>query len=312
MDTSHILQPTATVNYSIFSKSKRFLAAILLADWVIGNAIYVFIQNLNNKGLLGLGSDFQANYLIWGDTVWLNLLHVFILALIAGLFGFIFGYLSRRTSLSDKLIFTTLYVFIRFLFLALFSIIIETFFQNYSANFNNLLSEALYMMTSSAFNLIFIILGHLVMFASAFYFMKLGSQIINNPYYSIDKKKNGTLLDVKWYHYLWLFIPIAFYSQIILKLIYLVGHTIITLIRNFGWTTLFGGDDGKNGNALDVAWGSLIFIFLIAMGILYLMEYLRKILAGETSHHWLAKTLISIGIAFIIPFLIYWFTSLAV
>lgn len=311
MDTSHILQPTATVNYSIFNKTKRFLAAILLADWVIGNAIYVFIQNLNKKGLLGLGSDFQANYLIWGDTVWLNLLHVFILVVTAGFFGFIFGYLSRRASLSDKLIFTTLYVFIRFIFLALFSIIIETFFKKYSANFNDLLSEALFVMTSSTFNVLFIVLGHLAMFLSAFYFMKLGSQVINNPYYSMDKRKNGTLLDVRWYHYFWLFIPIAFYSQIILKLIYLVGHTIVTLIRNFGWTTLLGANDGKNGNALDVAWVSLLFIFLVAMAVLYLMEYLRKILAGETSHRWVIKTLISIGIAFVIPFLIYWFTSLA-
>jgi hypothetical protein len=96
-----------------------------------------------------------------------------------------------------------------------------------------------------------------------------------------------------------------------LNLIYLVGHTIVILVSNFGWTTLLGGEDGKNGNALDVAWGSLFWIFLAASIVLYLMEYLRKILIGETSQHWAYKVLIAIAIALVIPFLLLWFTSLA-
>ena len=254
MDTTHILKPTATVSYTFLSKALRFFSAILLADWVLGNAINVFIQNLNNKGLLGLGGDFQANFMVWGDSIWLNILHLFVLALTAGLFGFIFGYLSRRVSLSDGIMFTALYVFIRFIFLGLFSIAIDTFFPNYSADYNQLISEAFFSITSSGFNLTFVILGHLAMLASAFYFMKSGSSVISDPYYLIDKSKNGTLLDIKWYHYLWLFIPISFYSQIILNLLYKVGHTIVTLATNFKWTTIFGAGEGDKGNALDMAW----------------------------------------------------------
>ena len=55
MDTSHILKPTATVSNSLFSKIKRFFAAALLADFVLGNAINVFIENLNKKGLIRTG-----------------------------------------------------------------------------------------------------------------------------------------------------------------------------------------------------------------------------------------------------------------
>lgn len=311
MDTTHVLKPTATISYSFLSKILRFLAAILLADWVLGNAVNVFIQNLNNKGLLGLGEDFQASFMVWGDSIWLNILHVVILALTAGIFGFIFGYLSRRVTLSDRIIFTTLYVFIRFIFLGLFSVIIDNFFPNYSANYNQLISEAFFAITSSGFNFTFVILGYLAMFASAFYFMKSGSKVISDPYYSTDKSKNGTLLDVKWYHYLWLFIPISFYSQIILNLLYKVGNTLVTLVTNFKWYHIFGGDDGDKGNAIDVAWGSLTFIIIVAIIVIYLMIYLRKILAGETSQHWAVKILISIGIAFVIPFLIVYFTSLA-
>jgi|SRR5690348_1039226 len=92
MDSSHILKPVAIVNYSFLSKIKRFFAAAILADWVLGNAVNVFIQNLNSKGLLGLGEDFQASFMIWGNSIWLNILHIFILAFTAGIFGFIFGY----------------------------------------------------------------------------------------------------------------------------------------------------------------------------------------------------------------------------
>jgi hypothetical protein len=311
MDTSHILKPTATISYSVFSKLKRFLAAAVLADWVLGNAINVFIQNLNQKGLLGLGADFQASYMIWGETIWLNILHVLILAFIAGLFGFIFGYLSRRISFSDKIIFTTIYVFIRFAFLGLFSFIVDIFIPSYSANFNAVLSEAFFAISSSAFNATFMIIGYIAMFASSIYFMNSGSRIINDPYYTTDKSVSGTLLDIKWYHYFWLFFPISFYSQIILSLVYKVGHIIVTLIQNFKWATIFGGRDGDKGNALDVAWGSLFFIVIVASIVVYLMDYLRKVLIGETSQHWVVKTLIALGIGIVIPFLILWFTTLA-
>ncbi len=311
MDSSHILKPTAIVSYTFFSKLKRFLAAALLADWVLGNAVNVFIQNLNRKGLLGLGGDFHPSFMVWGNSVWVNILHILILAFTAGLFGFIFGYLSRRVSLSDKIIFTFLYVFIRFVFLGLFSLIVDNFIPSYSASWNQLVSEGFFSITSSAFNATFVILGHLAMFASAFYFMKSGSNVISDPYYTTDRSKSGTLLEVKWYHFFWLFFPISIYSQIILNLLYKVGHTIVTLVRNFKWTTIFGGEDGDKGNALDVAWGSLTFIIIASMIILYLMEYLRTVVAGETSQHWAVKILIAIGIGFGIPFLILWFTSLA-
>lgn len=311
MDTSQVLKPTATVSNSIFSKIKRFFAAALLADFVLGNAINVFVENLNKKGLLGLGSDFQAYQMIWGESVWLNILHLIILGVTAGIFGFLFGYLLRRISLSEKIVFTFFYVFIRLIFLALFSFIIEFFIPSAATTWNEVISLSIYVITSSAFNATFLILGYLIMFASAFYFMDKGSNVINDPYYTTDKSVNGTLLDVKWYHYFWLFIPISFYTQILLNLLYKVGHTVVSLISNFKWHTIFGGSDGDKGNALDVAWGSLFFIFIVAMIVLYLMDYLRKVLSGETDQHWAVKLLISLGIGIVIPFLILYFTSLA-
>lgn len=311
MEESNILKPTATVNQTVFSKIKRFIAASLLAGAVFGNAIKVFIENLNKKGLLGLGADFSANDLIWGDSVWLNILHLIITGIIAGFFGFLFGYLSRKVNLSGRIIFTSLYVFIGFIFLALFSIIIDLLLPSISSDFNFILSAGFYSITSSAFNLTFALLNYIIMLISSFYFIKVGQNIINDPYYTSDKTQNGTLLDIKWYHYIWLSIPIGVYSQVILNLIYAVGHTVVTLISNFKWSTIFGGTDEKGDNAIDVAWGKLIFIIIAAVIIFYLLNYLRKILIGETNLHWAVKVLIIIGISIVLPFLIIWFTPIA-
>ncbi len=311
MDTSHILKPSATVSNSLFSKIKRFFAAALLADFVLGNAINVFIENLNKKGLLGLGSEFQAYQMIWGETIWLNIIHLIILALTAGIFGFIFGYLSRRVSLSEKIIFTFFYVFIRFIILALLSVFIKFFMPNDALIFNKVIGLTIYMISSSAFNATFTILSYMIMFASVFYFIDRGSKVINAPNYSKDKKANGTLLDIKWYHYLWLIIPISFYTRILLNLLYKVAYTIFTLIRNLKWYSIFGGSDGKKGNAFDVAWGSLIFIFIVSIIVIFLMDFLLKVLAGEIHQHWGIKLLISLVIGIVIPLLILFFTSLA-
>jgi hypothetical protein len=156
----------------------------------------------------------------------------------------------------------------------------------------------------------FVILSYIAMFSSSIYFMKSGADVINDPYYTTDKSINGTLLGIKWYHFFWLFIPISIYTQVILNLIYRIGLTIVTLIQNFELTTIFGGSDGKKGNAIDVAWGGLFVIVLIATLVIYLMDFLRKVLIGEADLNWAVKTLIAIGIGLVIPFLIIWFTNL--
>jgi hypothetical protein len=311
MDTSHILKPTATVSNSIFSKIRKFFFAAFIAEFVVGNGIYAFIINLNKKGLLGLDPEFDFYQMLWGDSLWLNILHLIIIGFTAGVFGFIFGYRSRRVSLSEKILFTFFYVFIRLIFLVIISVVIDFFLPSIAATWNEVIGLTIYTIASSTFDATFVILGYVVMFASAFYFIDKGSKLINDPYYTTDKSINGTLLDIKWYHYLWLWIPISFYTQILLNLLYKVGHTIVTLFTNFKWHTIFGGSDGGKGNALDVAWGSLFFIFIVVMIVIYLMDYLRKVLSGETDQHWGIKLLISLGIGIVIPFLILFFTSLA-
>jgi hypothetical protein len=312
MDTSNKLKPTAMFSSSFFSKIRRYFFVVFISEFVVGNGIYAFITTLNKKGILGLGPEFNVYQITWGDSLWLNILHLIILAFIASVFGFIFGYRSRLVSLSEKILFTFFYVFVRLIFLLLISISFDFFLPKEAASWYEDLGLAIYLIASSHFHATFVILNYLLMFASSFYFIEKGSNIINNPYYSKDKSINGTLLDIKWYHYLWLWFPISVYTQLFLHLLYRVGCTIVTLFKNFKLYNIFDSIYGFKRNALDIAWGNLFYIFLGVFVILYLMDYLRKVLSGETDQHWVIKLLISIVIGIVIPFFFSFSTTLTV
>lgn len=313
METSNILKPTKIFGRTIFNKIKYFVFASFLASSYMLKGIYDFIEDLNKKGLLGLGSDFKAFSLFWGDTIWLNIIHTLILIINAGLFGFILGYLLRRISLPQKIIFSTFYVFMGFMLIGLVSIIIDNFFSKASIIFDKMIGESFYEISSSLFNVTFLFIGYILQFLFATYFMYKGESVINNPNYHIDKSKNGTFLDVKWYHFFWLWLPTAFYTKVILNMIYNLVHAIVTLVQNFKWSTIFGISDGNKGNALDIAWDGIGLSALVSSVVVGLMFYLREVLTDKTQYrHWFKKTIISIIIGLVVPFLILWYTNLAV
>jgi hypothetical protein len=308
METSNIVKPTKIDGASIFSKFKFFFAATFLGKFFLVGGINDFIYDLNAKGLLGLGYEFIPQDWIWGNTVWLNIIHTLILSLSAGLFGFFLSYFLCRISTTQKIIFSTLYVFMGF-----FLIFLETFFEETSIVFNNIIGEGFHRISYSVFNIIFMIIGYTSQLVSSIYFMNIGESVINNPKYTIDKSDKGTLLDIKWYHYLWLWFPIAFYTRLILNMIYKLSHTVVVLVQNFKLSTVFGVSDGEKGNALDVAWGGFVLSTLVSAIVIFLMFFLRDVLIDKTQYrHWLKKTLISIIIGVIIPLLILWFPNLVV
>jgi hypothetical protein len=300
-----------TPSYSFLAKILRFVAAAGLADWVLGNAILIFIQNLHSKGLLQTSSDFQANHLIWGESIWLNLLHVAILAFTAGLFGFIFGYLSRRLSRKEKIVYTTIYVFFKFIILAVFSVLINYFAPSFAIQWNQIFNDAFNSISSSTFDTFILLAGQVAMFVSALYFINKGCTLGADQSNLIDKEKPGTLLNVKWFHYFWLFIPFGIYSQIVLNLFFEIGNTIAIWIQNFEWISLIGGTTGENNNSQEIAWGKITILVIIAFAVTYLMALLISILSVTSNQNWIIKLLISLVIGFIIPFLVVYHTSLA-
>lgn len=317
MDTNTILKPIATTSQTMASKARRLISAWLLAEVVLIGAVLNFLDRLNQKGVLGMGADFSPNQLFWGDGIWMNIFRLVIFVFFAGVFGFLYGYLSKKITTSEKIIVNTINAFLAVFGSIFILLLVVVIFQPGTAGeINGSIGVILNTLVSSPFYLIFLILNLVGAFAFGFWCVDLGSKTIGNPYHTMDKEKSGTLLDIKWYHYLWLWLPIGFYGQVALNLIYATGHTLITFVRNVHWFDFLGGtvvsEDGTSvgQNSLNIAWGKLIGIYIAAVIIFYLLAYLREVLAGGKEMHWGLKILVSVGIGVVIPFLLLWFTVL--
>ena len=317
METSNILKPTAVTSQTLAGKFGRFVSSWLLAEVVLIGAVFNFLERLNEKGILGMGDEFTTSQLYWGDGIGMNIFRLVIVVVFAGVFGLLYGYLSKRVvSTSEKIIANTINSLLAVFGTFFVMILALAIFQpGVIGEINNSFGQILYTFTASPFYLVFLVLNLVGSFAAGFYFVELGGKIISNPYHTMDREKNATLLGIKWYHYLWLWMPIGFYGQVALNLIYATGHTLITFIKNVHWFDFLGGvvvseDGATSQNSLDIAWGKLIGIYIAAVIIYYLLVYLREVLAGGKKMHIVLKILVSVGIGVVIPFLLLWFTAL--
>lgn len=315
MNTGNILQPTVIIKQSLLSKILCLLSSWFLAEFVLISGVLDFIERLNEKGILGMGEGFSTYDLFWGDGLWMNLFRLIIFVFFAGLFGLIYGYLSKKVTISEKIIVNTINAFLSlfgYVFILLFVLAILK--PGSAWQINSGISLMLHAIVSSPFSIIFVILNLVCSFTLGFYCVGIGTKISNNPYHTLDKNKTGTLLGIKWYHYAWLWLPIGFYAQTAVKLIYATGHAILTLFTNFRWFELFGGtvssENGTTQNSLEVVWGKLLILYIGAALLYYLLVYLREVLAGEKQMHWALKILISIGIGFVLPFVLIVYTVL--
>jgi hypothetical protein len=289
METSNVLKPTAKPNQTLGGKFRHFVWSLLLAEGVLNGGVFFFFERLNEKGILGMGDEFSAKDLYWGDGIGMNIFRLVIFLVFAGVFGLLYGYFSKgAVGRSERIIVNTINSML---------VVYYTPFVS-SSNFG----QILYTLAASPFYLIFLILNLVGMFVAGFYFIKVGSKIISDPYYTMDKDKNGTLLDIKWYHYLWLWLPILVYEQAFLGLIYNIGYTLITLIKTFHWYDFLGFAAGPN--SLEVAADRLLRIFFLALIAGCLLAYLRHVLAGESKMHIALKILVSVAIGVVIPILL--------
>jgi hypothetical protein len=299
------------IDYSFQSKMQRFLIAALLTEGTAGIAIDIFFQNRYFNGIPGLGPNFQSPSLIWGNSIGWNGLHFFILIFISGIFGFLFGYMSRKVSMDDKVLFGTLFVFFHFFFLGIILLIADIIYQGYWTNLDGMVSEIIHEANSSRVIVLFLILDCLGMVFSAIFFMKKGRKIARNSNDIADKNKKGKFLGIKLYHYIWLCIPIIFYSQVILNFLYQVTNKVVLLIVISKKPIISANGMGGNGNANNVEWGNLLWLAAISGISIFLMVYLQKILSGKIKKDVSIAIVFALGIGFVVPLLILLFTPYA-
>lgn len=300
---------TSKINLA-FIKLIHFLVAILISEQIFGSAFTNFIETLNERGFLNLGENFKFGLLIWGQNIGPNILHTFILIFLASIFGFVFGHLQPKLIKSEKIIFALFYTFFRFILLFIIQFFISLFLSGNSNNYDDILSYQYYIITYSYFNFIFFIIGQLAIIYFSISFMKIGMQtsIENKP------REKGTFLGVKWFHFLWLYIPIIAYFHLFLNLTHRFFISLTNVLKEFKiFDFLFRGggpygkmsEEGENSIAVIIVFVVILIIYIILINIIWwVMKYLRLILIGETKQSLWVKILLCVLIGVVIPILI--------
>ena len=178
---------------------------------------------------LSYKEDFKFGLLIWGENIGPNILHTFILIFLASVFGFVLGYLQPKLNKSERIIFALFYTFFRFILLFIIQFFISLFLSDNSNDYEDILSYQYYIITYSYFNFIFFIIGQLAIIYFSISFMKIGMQttIKNSP------REKGTFLGIKWYHFLWLYIPIMSYFHLFLNLTHRFFISLTNVLQEF-------------------------------------------------------------------------------
>ena len=292
------------------TKLKYFIAAWALVEVVLIDAVYKFINVLNNQRIVHLPKGFDPSNVLWGDSVALNSLKLVIVCSFAFLFGITYTYLSRKVLEKDKAsisianaIFAVLGTFI-VIILTIWGIAV---FQHQDTQIHESIVTVVDAIRGSA-----LIMGFLfaqIVGAGIFSFVGLsvGQKMVKN----LNEEDKGRLLGIKWYHYLWLWIAISVYVQALLWLVYSTLHTIMLFIHHFRFADVIGastGDQSSNNSFASLGYG-LLFIYFIAIIIFYLMNYQREILSGERDENIVIKIGSSLVVAVVIPVLLVLYTA---
>ncbi len=287
------------------AKLKYFVACYLLVWLVLQDAIGKFMTILNNRKVIDLGQDFNANGIFWTDQPLWNIAKLVIVCTLAFLFGVAYSYMARKIRESDKVTISMFnaiagifgYLLIIFAVIAIFRH--DALHDSFVYIRDTIRENSFYM----AFIVLQLIGAGLLTFVG----INTGQKLIDK----LEEDDKGKLLGIKWYHYIWLSPAISIYVQSFLFLIYLTIPAIGTFFANFSWGDLLGGEsvDGQNNSVSSLVW-SFAFLYFIAVVIFYLIKLQRDILAGKTKMHAVFKVLISILVSLIIPFLLIMFTAI--
>jgi hypothetical protein len=300
-------------NLSFFYKIIHFLAAISISEIIIASPIADFLESQIEKGILNLGEGFKFEFLIWGEKIGPNILHIFMLIFLASVFGYTFGYLQPKLNQLEKILIVFFYVLFKFNFLYLLVSIHNFSISKPSMKFDDFLSYQFSVLSHAPTNFIFFIIGTIAMICFTILYLGIGmSQSSQNK-----PREKGTFLKIKWYHFLWLYIPVAVYFHLFLKLTYMFYTAATNVLKEFKiFDFLFRGgvryemsEQGEYSITIVVTFIAVLAIYIVLTSIIWrVMKYLRMIVIGETSQSLWMKILICVLIGIIIPsFIRYYF-----
>lgn len=292
------------------SPIKKFIFAWYLGITILFGVVENFVEVLNERGVLKLGSNFSGDQIIWGESLLPNIAHILILSFFSGIFGALYGYFSVRAIGQIEKFFTGAI----FAFLLLFG-------WPLAQAFAPAVTQGVTLEVIQAMNFLFLTFKEnifyssitlsslLATYISSTFFMNYGNKLRTHPDYLLDKDRPGTFFDINWYHYIWLIFPLDWYFKAFLNAIYGTFKSFFYFVNNFHWLDIFGvvivqsGEPARR-NTIDVLLGELFGAYaLAALGILGLFV-LQGLLSGRISVSRRANILLLILCGAILPILI--------
>lgn len=286
-----------------------------LLIFVYQNIFYHFIEDLNSNGKINFGPEFHSYYVVWGEHVFQNVLKILIDAIIAVLGGITVGYLFTRARITFKFFFSFFSSVIQHFYYFFLILLTATFMTK--ENSNEGIGQALFYVLENARHFpicyFFLLFGFVVTFSAYYYGINLGIKIKEGDYLGTDTNSRKTFLDIKWYHWLWFWLPVCVYFQAILRLAYFTVVATITALKHWKWYNLFGVTTSNSGNEPLQDIGGILFWGYIAILVVFFILYLIwEFLSGRKKFkNKILTSLIIILLSFVLPLLViflpYWF-----
>jgi hypothetical protein len=304
---------------SIFKSIKIFITSWLLSEIILLGVILTFVDHLNKIGIINMGDSFSPGQVFWGYGIVANIIRVIIYSFFAGVFGLLYGHLVKRKCVSKEKIFVSLINSILSVFgeILIIFLILMALGHVSGSEIKDSFTSIFSMISGSTFYTIFLLLNLVGAFIASYLSIDLSIRGDDDYESGLELyEKPGTLLNIKWYHYFWLWIPIGLYGQLILDSGLKFILSIIGFIKHVKWFEFLGvrtSNEGWlwGGGSIGVLGGNLFLTNLIIYGSFSLLGYLIRVLSGteevKKNKKIIMVILVGIVIPFIVLFLLAWF-----
>ena len=308
------IEITRTIKEKIFIVSWTWFLLIFIYQ----NILYRFILELNQSGKINFGPEFFPNQLIWGEHIFPNIVKIVADFVISLLGGITVGYLITKARITFKFFYSFFSTLVQ-LFLAILVFLIIPLGFNKSKpdeGIGAVLFSLIEISRSQPLYVVFFGVGFALVFFGYYYGISLGIRLREDNYFGTDFNHRNTFLDIKWYHWLWFWIPVGIYLRILLWITFSSFCAIFEALKKFKIIELFGftisSGKGEPTQSTPESIGGIIFWgFLFLAFFFFQLKFVWDLLTGKKiiKNKLVSAILIflfSFIIPFVIMFLIYW------
>jgi hypothetical protein len=306
--------PAIEITRTIREKIFIVLWTWFLLVFVYQNILYKFILELNQTGRINFGNDFDPVQLIWGEHIFPNIIKIIVDLAISLLGGITVGYLITKARITFKFFYSLLSALVQFFFYILTLLIILAVF-NKSKPDEGVGVAFFYFIESFRLQplyAVFLGVGLVLVFLGYYYGISLGIYLREENSFGTDFNRRDTFLDIKWYHWLWFWIPVGIYFKIMLWIAFSGFSAIFETLRGWGILGIFGFTvSSGNGDTDQSIYGIIFWGFLIIAFFFIQLQFVWNLLTGKKIiKNKLVSGILIFIFSFIVPvviiFLFYW------